>query len=68
MKHEIARFEWATLFDSQHAYADGYDYVICTCGWRSAPVRGSDKILIHSAHAERAEREERREANGNVEK
>lgn len=53
MKHEIVQFEQCTHYNSEFSYSQGYDRAVCTCGWKSAPARGENRIAMHTAHAQR---------------
>ena len=56
MSHEIAGFQKQSLSNSSYEWNDGYDCVICACGWKSAAVQRNKVVLVamHTAHAERA--------------
>ena len=45
MKHKLTHFAECSLFNSEHAYADGYYRAICACGWKSAVSR-DHKALV----------------------
>jgi hypothetical protein len=44
-RHELKEFEQCTLFNSGHAYADGFDRAVCSCGWKSVALR-DHKALV----------------------
>jgi hypothetical protein len=54
--HEIRGFQEQSLSNSGYVWNDGYDCVICACGWKSAAVQRNKVALVamHTAHAERA--------------
>jgi hypothetical protein len=58
MKHEVHEFAECSLFNSSHSYRDGYDCILCTCGWKSAPARGHAALVLlcqtHAANAKKS--------------
>lgn len=41
--HELTDFEECSIANSGIVWNDGYDRAKCSCGWVSAPCKGSDK-------------------------
>ena len=58
MEHDISGFQEQSLSNSGYVWNDGFDRVICTCGWKSAAVQRNKVVLVamHTTHAERATR------------
>lgn len=46
--------EECTLWNSSKPYSDGYSYVLCTCGWKSNPVKSKDAVQLYSTHVMQA--------------
>ena len=62
-QHEIAGFQEQKLSNSPCVWNDGYDRVVCTCGWTSVAVQRNKVALVamHTAHAGRVSgRDDRR--------
>lgn len=52
MEHELIRFEKCSLFNSAHAYSEGYSKAICKCGWKSPAARDETAlVLLWQSHA-----------------
>jgi len=52
LPHQLVRFNMCTFGDGGYYYHDGYDRVICSCGWKSAASRDHKALValweIHS--------------------
>lgn len=54
MKHEMARIEECSFFNSEYAYSQGYSRLYCTCGWGTIPLRSDDaRVASWKLHVER---------------
>lgn len=53
--HQMGRIEECSLFNSEHAWADGYNRISCTCGWVSVPDRNRLNLTrMHGDHVQTA--------------
>jgi hypothetical protein len=56
--HELKTIKRCSLFDSEHAHADGYFKPHCSCDWIGTAVCGhKNAIALHTAHVEARKRE-----------
>jgi hypothetical protein len=44
--HEVTSFQPCTFGDGGFYYHDNADRIVCSCGWRSAPVVRDRKALV----------------------
>jgi len=51
VEHKLSGFSECSLFNSGHAYADGFDRAHCMCGWQSPPAKRRDLASIFELHA-----------------
>jgi len=51
VEHKLTGFSECTLFNSSHAYHDGYDRAHCACGWQSPSGKRKDLPAIFELHA-----------------
>lgn len=53
--HEPEGFEECSLFNSGHAYRDGYSIIKCVCGWKSIPAMGHKALVaLFALHVDAA--------------
>jgi hypothetical protein len=58
-RHEVVGFRACTFGDGGHYYHDGYDRLVCSCGWISAPSRDHLALVaIFKIHVEQSQRKE----------
>ena len=52
IEHRMLSFEECSLFNSEHAYRDGYSRAVCACGWKSVLMRKEEAlVLAYGLHA-----------------
>jgi hypothetical protein len=59
--HELKSMSRCSLFDSEHAHADGYFKPHCSCGWIGTAVCGQkNAIALYEAHVAARQREQQK--------
>jgi hypothetical protein len=59
--HELKSMPRCSLFDSEHAHADGYFKPHCSCGWVGTAVCGQkNAIALYESHVAARQREQQK--------